>query len=893
MKRFSKFLSGLLTAVMLVPTVSGGLQVLADSTGVPIDAEHFPDPNFRAIVASATYDTNRDGRISPSEGNVHNMHCENSNIYSIQGIEYFPGIRGLWCLNNNLTEMNLSNNTNITGIWCSKNDFTSLDFTGLPNLEWVYCFECDLRYLNISNNPRMGYLECNSNPNLGTLDVSHNQLMENIFCMDCGLTELDVSGCPILCELDAQKNHLTSIDLSNNPELRRLDIWDNEDLHNNFDVSGCPKLQMLNIGNINCSELDVTHNPELQLLIANYNEDMRTLDLSGNPKLADLRIECDWRLTSLDLSHNPKLYYALVFGLRSVPSIDISNNPHLLDAYNNGFYTHESHLGDVHSYTVEYGGSNEYFCDVTHCLCIDDDQTIITGNSMPDVVFDSYVNLNDAYSGSEQFVTRGQAIQALYESVGSPAVQGSSRFSDVSGSPYEAAIIWGETYNVCYGCPILSSDTFCPDELICREDFALMAHRTALYIGAGTALDYGRTDWYRDSMDIDYYGWGAFTWAMQFHVLEPTDSNFCYPHGRMTTADLTHGVNTIYNLDEAASYSNRVGANGQGIGAIGAVVPYADKYTVSGERSPIATTGVSMEPYYTNVPVSDSEAVPSGSSSGSSSSGAPSAPTQPTPTPAIPTRSPSAPEVTSEQGVAGFVERLYTVALERSSDPNGKQDWIDAITMRGETGADAARGFLYSPEFLGRQSSNEEFVAVLYRTFFNREPDQAGFNAWVGVLRNGTSKEEVIEGFINSTEWANLCLRYGIRSGGTGTPNIEIEPNQQTIDFATRLYTTCLGRNADPNGLMAWARQLANQRDSGTGAARGFFFSEEFGRQNVGNEEYVRRLYRTFMGREPDEAGFNAWVAQLNGGVSREEVFNGFALSPEFTRICASYGIIR
>ena len=281
-----------------------------------------------------------------------------------------------------------------------------------------------------------------------------------------------------------------------------------------------------------------------------------------------------------------------------------------------------------------------------------------------------------------------------------------------------------------------------------------------------------------------------------------------------------------------------------------------------------------------------------GSNSGTGNSGSGSGSSAVTPTPAIPTSAPSS-QASSEPGVSGFVERLYSVALGRTSDPSGKQDWIDAITMRGETGASAARGFLYSPEFLNKECTNEEFVAVLYRTFFDREPDQDGFNAWVGVLNNGTSKEEVIEGFINSTEWANLCLRYGIRSGGTGTPNIEVEPNQATIDFATRLYTTCLSRNADQNGLMAWARQLANQRDTGTGAARGFFFSSEFTGQNVSNEEYVNRLYRTFMGREADEAGFTAWVAQLNEGVSREEVFDGFAGSQEFARICARYGIIR
>ena len=251
------------------------------------------------------------------------------------------------------------------------------------------------------------------------------------------------------------------------------------------------------------------------------------------------------------------------------------------------------------------------------------------------------------------------------------------------------------------------------------------------------------------------------------------------------------------------------------------------------------------------------------------------------------------PSTVSEPGVSGFVERLYTIALGRSSDPAGKSDWVAAVTERGQSGADVARGFLYSPEFLNKGLSNEDFVTVLYRTFFNREPDRDGFNAWVNALSNGASKQDVIEGFINSTEWANLCVFYGIRSGGTAVPTTNLEPNSQTIDFCTRLYTTCLNRAADQNGLMAWARQLANQRDTGSGAARGFFFSSEFIGQNVSNGEYVTRLYRTFMGREPDSDGYNAWVAQLDSGVSREDVFAGFAESPEFTRICASYGIIR
>lgn len=247
----------------------------------------------------------------------------------------------------------------------------------------------------------------------------------------------------------------------------------------------------------------------------------------------------------------------------------------------------------------------------------------------------------------------------------------------------------------------------------------------------------------------------------------------------------------------------------------------------------------------------------------------------------------------SESGVAGFVERLYTVALGRRSDPNGKQSWIDAINAGEITGADAARGFLYSSEFLNKDVSYEEFVVTLYRTFFDREPDQAGFNSWMDALYRGAPKEEVIEGFINSTEWANVCARFGIASGTYAQPTVEVVSSQGTLDFCSRLYSTCLGRTPDEAGLRAWARQLTLRNETGEDVALGFFFSDEFINQNVDKAEFITRLYRTFMGREPDTAGFRAWMTRLGDDTltDRYEVFYGFSQSPEFSRICSSYGI--
>ena len=266
---------------------------------------------------------------------------------------------------------------------------------------------------------------------------------------------------------------------------------------------------------------------------------------------------------------------------------------------------------------------------------------------------------------------------------------------------------------------------------------------------------------------------------------------------------------------------------------------------------------------------------------------------RPTRVPTVKPTSVVTPVPTVESGVAGFVERLYSVALGRPSDPYGKADWINRVRIEGYTGADLARGFLFSQEFLGKDMSNSDFLDVLYRTFFNREADEGGKSNWIALMELGWGKKDVIDGFINSTEWANLCLTFGIASGSMAAPNIVVEPSQDIIDFATRLYTTCLGRNADPGGLNDWATSLANMKISGSVAAHGFFFSEEFLNSGIDDSEFVKRLYRTFMGREYDQGGYDNWMNALASGQTREDVFQGFAGSAEWAMICAEYGILR
>ena len=118
-------------------------------------------------------------------------------------------------------------------------------------------------------------------------------------------------------------------------------------------------------------------------------------------------------------------------------------------------------------------------------------------------------------------------------------------------------------------------------------------------------------------------------------------------------------------------------------------------------------------------------------------------------------------------------------------------------------------------------------------------------------------------------------------------------PSSQVVAFATRLYTTCLGRTPDAGGRDYWASRLHNHEITGTQAAWGFYWSAEYINANHTNEQYVDSLYRTFLGREADPQGRAYWLNRLNTGSTRESVFYGFANSAEFGRICDSYGIIR
>jgi len=124
--------------------------------------------------------------------------------------------------------------------------------------------------------------------------------------------------------------------------------------------------------------------------------------------------------------------------------------------------------------------------------------------------------------------------------------------------------------------------------------------------------------------------------------------------------------------------------------------------------------------------------------------------------------------------VQEFVTRFYTQALERQPDTAGLNSWVSQLAANKITGAQFASGIIFSAEFSAKNKNNEEFVNILFRSCYNREPDVAGFDSWVNLLNTGQSRQFVLAGFTNSTEFKNICTAAGIKAGqldpGAGLP---------------------------------------------------------------------------------------------------------------------------
>ncbi len=157
----------------------------------------------------------------------------------------------------------------------------------------------------------------------------------------------------------------------------------------------------------------------------------------------------------------------------------------------------------------------------------------------------------------------------------------------------------------------------------------------------------------------------------------------------------------------------------------------------------------------------------------------------------------SSPEFTATYGSLDdrrFVELIYRNVLDRAPDAAGLGFWTDQL------GAGAARGsvmigFSDSAEFVGETTTSpthldsEGQVARLYRAYFDRVPDPAGFCYWAGLTEK-IGIDAVSAEFASSAEFVST---YGSLR------------NEQFVDL---VYDNVLHREPDGQGRTFWTRLL-------------------------------------------------------------------------------------
>ncbi len=201
-------------------------------------------------------------------------------------VTLYGKVTGLDCSFNDLTTLDLSQNTALRSLTCAFNYLKVLDLSKNTALTDLICNENALTSLDISKNTALINLDFGKNK-LKSLDVSRNAALKSLSFLANELTALDVSKNGALEVLNGSINKFTVLDLSKNVLLKRLDCRDNQ--LTVLDLSKNTALEELYCGENKLTVLDLSKNTALKNLTCHDNQ-LTKLDVSKSPSISELTI---------------------------------------------------------------------------------------------------------------------------------------------------------------------------------------------------------------------------------------------------------------------------------------------------------------------------------------------------------------------------------------------------------------------------------------------------------------------------------------------------------------------------------------------------------------------------------------------------------------------------
>lgn len=223
---------------------------------------------------------------------------------------------------------------------------------------------------------------------------------------------------------------------------------------------------------------------------------------------------------------------------------------------------------------------------------------------------------------------------------------------------------------------------------------------------------------------------------------------------------------------------------------------------------------------------------------------------------------------------AAYVMRLYDAILHREPDAVGLDAWLDRMDA-GLSKTAVAAAFVGSPEFvqLTGSLSTPDFVEFLYTSALGRPSDAQGKADWVARIDSGMSRADAVIGFSESAE-------HRIKTEDTLAKGLWVtDDNFQQV---AALYDSFANRLPDREGLLHWVESLeagASLESIASGFANSAEFSQAT--SGMSNGDLVEYMYLNTLDRGSDASGKQAWVSALEGGMTKGELLLGFSASEE------------
>lgn len=168
-------------------------------------------------------------------------------------------------------------------------------------------------------------------------------------------------------------------------------------------------------------------------------------------------------------------------------------------------------------------------------------------------VYINYVQSNGIFTGTtvtnyDDFCTRGQIAQAIFNMVGRGVVQSSPNdFYD--GGDQLNAINWCDTYNVLTGSGV---HYFGAEEFITREQFAVALHKVAIIEGTDISRNIYVLERYQDTYRISEGSKDAMAWILDKGLMTGY-KGYINPHDNITRAEASVILYNFYRYHIAVN----------------------------------------------------------------------------------------------------------------------------------------------------------------------------------------------------------------------------------------------------------------------------------------------------------------------------------------------------